>query len=173
MIELLIANGADVHMRNENSHTALDLAVSQCHLQCAHVLLAAGVDVNHVDVVGLTSLSRAVDRGYSAMVQLLLDHGALTVLNRVTPGVCLQGCCTSATALMMCDSVDTAKVLLAAGADVITADSVGNSCLHVAVAHEHAVPLMCLLIKAGVDLHAVNNVGNTVAQIAHDKGYTH
>jgi hypothetical protein len=31
---------------------------------------------------------------------------------------------------------------------------------------------MCLLIKAGVNLQAVNYEGITAAQIAHNKGYT-
>jgi hypothetical protein len=31
---------------------------------------------------------------------------------------------------------------------------------------------VCLLIKAGADLRAVNNVGKTAAQAAHDKGNT-
>jgi ankyrin repeat protein len=32
--------------------------------------------------------------------------------------------------------------------------------------------MLCLLIKAGADLHAVNNEGKTAAQLAHDKGHT-
>jgi ankyrin repeat protein len=31
---------------------------------------------------------------------------------------------------------------------------------------------MCLLIKAGVDLHAVNSDGKTAAQVAADSGNT-
>jgi ankyrin repeat protein len=31
--------------------------------------------------------------------------------------------------------------------------------------------MLCLLIKAGADLHAVNSKGKTAAQIAHDRGH--
>jgi hypothetical protein len=32
--------------------------------------------------------------------------------------------------------------------------------------------MLCLLIKAGADLHAVNKSGKTAAQLAHDRGFT-
>jgi hypothetical protein len=41
-----------------------------------------------------------------------------------------------------------------------------------AVKHNCKVPVIYLLIKAGIELHAVNNDGQTAAQIAHDRGFT-
>jgi hypothetical protein len=32
--------------------------------------------------------------------------------------------------------------------------------------------MLCLLIKAGADLHAVDNEGTTAAQLTHDGGHT-
>jgi ankyrin repeat protein len=48
----------------------------------------------------------------------------------------------------------------------------GDTCLHAACRHGLPVPVLCLLIKAGADLHAVNNDGKTAAQTAHDRGHT-
>jgi hypothetical protein len=53
-------------------------------------------------------------------VQLLLEHGATAVMNRIISATCANGpyCCTSATALMLCTETNAVKVLLDAGADV-------------------------------------------------------
>jgi ankyrin repeat protein len=175
MIELLLAGGADVHRRTDHGKTALDMAATYGNTECAKVLIAAGVAVNSVDSRGRTSLHLAVIEDNSAVAQLLLEHGATAVINRVLPLRCSLSnacCCTGLTALMMCTTVDTAKVLLAAGADVHVTTYAGDTCLHLAVRHELPVPLVCLMIKAGADLHAVNNEGLTPVQVAHSKGCT-
>jgi ankyrin repeat protein len=69
-------------------------------------------------------------------------------------------------------TVDTLKPLLAAGADVHVSTDKGDTCLHAAAKHKWSVPMICLLIKAGVNLHAVNSRGKTAAQLARDRGYT-
>jgi ankyrin repeat protein len=42
--------------------------------------------------------------------------------------------------------------------------------LHVDAAHDYPASVICLLIKAGADLHAVNNEGKTAAAVACDYG---
>jgi ankyrin repeat protein len=61
-------------------------------------------------------------------------------------------------------------VILAVGADVRVTTNNGDTCLHVAARHNYKAPVICLLIKAGADLHAVNSSGKTAAQLAHDHG---
>jgi ankyrin repeat protein len=116
----------------------------------------------------------ALNHKHSAVAQLLLEHGATAVMNSVVPANCFNGpyCCTGHTALMMCTTADTVKVLLAAGADVHVTTDGGDTCLHKAAAHGYAAPVVCLLIKAGANLHAVNSKGKTAAQVAHDNGFT-
>jgi uncharacterized protein len=169
MIELLLANGADVHKRTEHDQTALELAAESGDVQCARALIAAGADVNHSSSLNMTSLHIAIKERRAAVVQLLLEHGATAVINSVTPIKCFNGCCDGATALMMCTESDTVKVLLAAGADIHITNHVGDTCLHVAAKHNWIAPMLCLLIKAGADLHAVSK---TAAQLAHERGYT-
>jgi uncharacterized protein len=173
MIELLLANGADVHKLAHTQITALDVAVEHGKLECAKVLIAAGTDVNNTNFAGYQTLHTAIMKQHAAVVQLLLEHGAVAVLNSVVPIGCSNGaqCCTQATALMTSRNVAITKVLLAAGADVHVTTDAGGTCLHDAARHKYKAPVICLLIKAGVDLHAVNHKGKTATQIAHDKGY--
>jgi ankyrin repeat protein len=134
--------------------------------------------VSNADSRGATSLHRAIINHHTALMQLLLEHGATAVMNNVVPIRCPQftkgtDCwCTDVTSLMMCTTVDTVKVLLAAGADVHIRNSSGDTCLHAAVRHKLTAPVLCLLIKAGADIHAVNSSGKTAAQIAHEMRYT-
>jgi ankyrin repeat protein len=65
-----------------------------------------------------------------------------------------------------------AKLLLAAGADAHVISAAGNTCLHTAAAHSRPASVVCLLIRAGVDLQAVNSDGKTAAQVAADCGNT-
>jgi ankyrin repeat protein len=107
-------------------------------------------------------------------VQLLLEHGAQAALNRVVPLKLNQAAdvIVHVTALMLCEEATTAKVLLAAGADVHVTTPAGDTCLHVAAGHKTSAAVLCLLIKAGADLQAVNKEGQTAAQIAHERGNT-
>jgi ankyrin repeat protein len=172
MVQLLLANGADVHHCAVGQATALHVAVHYCNLQCAKTLIAAGADVHIVDSNGMMLLHMAVMSRRSAMVQLLLEHSSAAVMNSAVPSVCPRGpdCCSQVTPLMICSTIDTAKLLLAAGADVHVTTDNGDTCLHKAAAHGYPIPVVCLLIKAGADLHAVNNNGKTAVQLAYESG---
>eukprot|EP00953_Heterococcus_sp_UTEX-ZZ885_P019286 10775-Heterococcus_DN1.PRE.1 len=171
--ELLLANGADVHIRTSIGTTVLQGAAIVGYTECAKVFINAGVDVNIAADNGMSALHLAVMHNHSAVAQLLLEHGATAVLNKVVDIWCLQSdyyCCFGLRALTLCTTADTAKVLLAADADVHVTTTAGDTCLHKAAGHKVAVSVICLLIKAGADLHAVNNQGKTAAQVAHDSG---
>jgi uncharacterized protein len=175
IVDLLLANGADVHMCSTYGMTALHVAALNGNLQCAKALITAGADVNHTNLRGFSALHTAVKAKHAAVVQLLLEHGATAVMNNTVRMQCSGGarCCSSnATALMLCTTVDTVKALLAAGANVHVTTSSGDTCLHIAAKHNYTAPMLCLLIKAGADLHAVNSAGKTAAQIAQDRGHT-
>eukprot|EP00953_Heterococcus_sp_UTEX-ZZ885_P011360 6577-Heterococcus_DN1.PRE.2 len=174
MVELLLAKGANVHMRAEFNQTALDMAARNGRIECAKLLIAAKSDVKNSLTSGETSLHKAVTHHHSAVAQLLLEHGATAVMNDVIRVWCAHGeyCCAGQTALMLCSTVDTVKVLLAARANVHVTTNAGDTCLHKAARHGLSAPVVCLLIKAGADIHAVNNRGQTAAQVAQDNGHT-
>eukprot|EP00953_Heterococcus_sp_UTEX-ZZ885_P008302 4987-Heterococcus_DN1.PRE.1 len=171
-IQLLLANGADIHKCTKKQQTALDIAASYGNLECANALIAAGADVNHADSEGHATLHTALCRKHVEIVQLLLEHGATAVMNRIVSATCANGpyCCTSATALMLSTETNAVKVLLDAGADVHVVNGAGNTSLHLAAKHKLPVPVVCLLIKAGAKLNAVNSCGKTPAQVARDTG---
>jgi uncharacterized protein len=179
MIELLLASGADVHRCDAVGETALDITARRGNVQCARALIAAGADVNHLNAEGLSSLHTAILAvkllgQHNPVVNLLLEHGAAAVVSKAVAWKCVHGvrCCTRMTALMMCVEPDTVKALIAAGADAHITTDRGDTCLHKAAKHSAFASVLCLLIKAGVDLHALNNEGKTAAQIAHDRGHT-
>jgi ankyrin repeat protein len=70
------------------------------------------------------------------------------------------------TALMMCTDPKALKMLLEAGADVHKTTDAGNTCLHVAAQYKYSAAVVCMLIKAGVSLSAVNRSGMTAAEVA-------
>eukprot|EP00953_Heterococcus_sp_UTEX-ZZ885_P039712 20348-Heterococcus_DN1.PRE.1 len=172
MIELLLANGADVHKCSNDGSSALDGAAHSGNIQCAKVLIAAGLDVNRTNSSGYSPLQTAVLNNHTEIVQLLLKHGGTAELNSVVPVQCSEHGCETATALMTCAEPDLVKLLLAAGADVHVTNDAGNTALHIAAKHKWSASMLCLLIKAGANLHALNNEGKTAEQIAHECGHT-
>jgi uncharacterized protein len=56
VVELLLANGADVNKSTTDSKTALELAAQFGHIQCIRALIAAGAAVTSTDDVNASSL---------------------------------------------------------------------------------------------------------------------
>jgi ankyrin repeat protein len=166
IVKLLLASGANVNKLAQASQTPLRMAADTGSVEIAKLLLAAGAD--HYSGTQLC-LHIAVDRQHTAMVKLLLEHGANAMINDMNY-ICQ--CCGRMTTLMMATDAATVKLLLAAGADVHKVTSTGNTVLHVAAAHNYAAPVICLLIKAGADLHAKNAAGVTAADVAKAKRHT-
>jgi ankyrin repeat protein len=169
MLQLLLSHGADVHAYTDEGADALGILVqSNGSLQCAELLLAAGADATHLNNEGEGSLQYAVCEDevelLQLLLQLLLQHGAAAVINQQ----CLGCACTDRdlTALMVASIPAITRLLLAHGADVHIRTARGNTCLHVAAKHGYPASVMCLLIKAGADLTAVNNDGKTAADVA-------
>jgi uncharacterized protein len=171
MTALLLKHGADVKSANRFGDTPLFGATVRGDLASARVLVRAGADVCAVSTNGMTCLHEAARGRYLELLQLLLEHGAAAVIDSLSP-VCEHSSCGKGTALMSCDSPAHLKILLAAGADVRKTTDRGNTALHVAAVHNFAAPVQCLLIKAGVDLHAENSDGKTAAQAAAESGNT-
>jgi ankyrin repeat protein len=174
IVEVLLANGADVHKCADAQLTALDMAAHKGNVECVKALIAAGADVNNIVSIGYRPLHAAVMRDRAEVVKVLLEHGAAAVLNEIVHVRCSGDApqYESGTALMMCADTAIAKLLLAAGVDVHVTNDSGYTCLHVAAEHGLPVPILCLLIKAGANVHAVNNEGKTAAQLAHENGHT-
>lgn len=76
-VNALLDAGADPDRREEpGAMTALHWAAANDRQAVARALLARGADPDLRDSAGNTPLSRAAERGATAMVRALLDHGA-------------------------------------------------------------------------------------------------
>jgi uncharacterized protein len=168
MTALLLQHGADANGAGSDGDTPLLGAAIRGDVSSGRVLIDAGADAAVVTPPGFTYLHGAAHGEHPEMLQLLLDcGGAAAVIDSVFP---LCGCCGDRSALMMCKQPTELKLLLAAVADVHMTTHRGNTALHVAAAHGHPASVLCLLIKAGVDLRAENSAGKTAAQVAVDSG---
>jgi ankyrin repeat protein len=187
VVKVLLAAGADteaVVMRCNTFHsesTVLHIAAASSHLECVRLLLDAGANVGAITRTwaGVSVLHLAVKEGSTAVLQLLLERceaaGVLPAVMSTRSLMC--GCCGHTTPLMFCTEPDKLKLLLAAGADANSTSNVGVSALQVAAAHGHPAAVLCLLIKAGADLHYTSTevqhyAGMTAADIAAQRGHT-
>ncbi|HUS08553.1 MAG TPA: ankyrin repeat domain-containing protein [Bryobacteraceae bacterium] len=75
--EVLLANGADVHLRSANTmnNTPIHAAAAGGHIAAISVLLAHGSDVNAAQHGGWTALHAAAASGNTELMKLLLAHG--------------------------------------------------------------------------------------------------
>jgi uncharacterized protein len=138
VVERLIAGGANVNARASRNQTALMWAVAQKHPDVVTVLLAHGAD--------MTARSEV----WSQMMAVP-PHGYLPY-NRMIPA-------GGETALLFASRVgdlESAKILLARGANVNDADAWGVSAVTLA-AHSGFVDLVQLLLDARADPNAAPN----------------
>ena len=77
--EVLLDHGADVNLANQHSETPLMAAAWHGHLDAIRLMMVRmghHVNVNAQDGAGRTPLMHAVHNGHTAVVEVLLDHGA-------------------------------------------------------------------------------------------------
>ena len=82
IVELLIANGADVNAKAEDGVAPLHVAAGGGHKEVAELLIANGADVNAKVVSGAaqgkTPLDAANETNHPKMADLLRKHGGKT-----------------------------------------------------------------------------------------------
>jgi ankyrin repeat protein len=181
--QLLVARGANVDALDEAGRSALHYAAFPSnHAEMVAVLLELGVAPDGFREPAKSPLVTAVLRGHLQSAQLLINAGAdnfapcmsygkgaaelAARLRQTTDEVAQLTLARALKAallndvqrplLMVADTPAMEKMLLAAGADAHATDPNGNATLHAAAAAGYPAPVLCLLIKAGVDLHAVN-----------------
>ena len=175
IVERLLAAGANPHAARASGETALMAAARAGSLEAVHALLAAGARVNAVESTrGQSALMWAVANRRAAITRILLAHGAdVAARSRTRRRVYNMGGSRSAgsaargialeevleggsTALLFAarsGDIESARALVAAGADVHDAAADGNPALHVAVHGGHA-SLAAFLLDAGADPNA-------------------
>ncbi|MCP4546281.1 MAG: hypothetical protein GY835_07435 [bacterium] len=128
---LLLERGADVAFACDEHETPLTSAYRTDNLEIARLLIEHGSDVNQVSPRGETALVKAVESNRADLVALLLANGARQDVGGSRNGnaplqiACLQG------------YTEVAGQLIAAGADVNTADGTAYKPLQLATRYGH------------------------------------
>jgi ankyrin len=136
VVEQLIAKGANVNARGARNQTALMWAVSQKHPDVVKVLLAHGATVS-------------LRSSQWTQMMAVPPHGYLPYNREIPAG--------DETALLFAARIgdlDSATLLVAAGADVNDADAWGVSAVTLA-AHSGFGPLVSFLLEKGADPNAM------------------
>lgn len=139
IVRLLIEHGADVKAKGETyGETALVWAVEEDHAEAAQVLISHGADVNE----RTSPLQREKDRFGLEGVLTILPHGDWTPLMYAAR----QG------------SLDAARTLVQAGADLNATDPDRTTALIIAIINGH-YDTAAMLVEKGADPNLTDSVG--------------
>lgn len=184
IVERLLKAGADPNVAHASGETALMSAARSGHTAAVRLLLAWRADVSAKEKSrGQTALMWAAAQGHDDVVQDLIENGAdLHARSRVRrqlvnttgnadyTGVMEveDGGFTPLLFAVRAGQIETARVLLAAGAKVNDRAADGTSALVIA-AHSGHGPLAAFLLEKGADPNA-NGSGYTALHIAVRRG---
>lgn len=160
IVELLLAHGAKVNLKDAEGKMPLHYAVSWRHVHIVEILLAHGAEVNIKGAEGKTPLLLAAESGSAQVVEMLLAHKADLSLE---PSI-----------MVTARGPDVAKLLLERKANV----NAGNywTALHSAISKENpktkrAMVELLLAYNADVNVKAGGD-GDTPLQLAAKNGLT-
>ena len=196
-VKFILACGFDVNTQRVGGYTALHQAAGMGHTAVMQLLIDAGGAINAASACEHTPLVYATLLNKPEAVGLLISRGALICDGCAADlGVC-NGSIAALKVLMQCprwlgmsrtERLQAERRLLRFVEDKPTLDAVrnlvlnmsalvsyqdahGNNALHQAGHNGKAAPLICSLIKEGVDPTAVNDDGQTPADVAHEEGH--
>ena len=149
--ELLAQPSTDVNSKDNDSRSALELAVMHGHIEIVNLLLKAGANPNTQDKWENTALMEAALRCNQDICRLLLAAGALLHLQNSDGDTALM-CATKDVGVM--------GLLLEAGADHSVQNNDKDTALTKATLRRHTQAVR-ILLKNDADPRIQNNAGNT------------
>ena len=185
LVEALLKAGADVNtLTTERGETVLMTASRAGNVDAVKVLLEHGANANQKETFrGQTALMWAAAENHPEVLKLLVAHGADVKVRSsdrdTTPPKLMAGTPAAPisrgglTALIFAarqGSIESAKTLIDAGADINQGDADGNTPLLIAILNNHD-ELSLDLINRGADVNAANKDGRSplfAAVDAHD-----
>jgi ankyrin repeat protein len=159
---LLVEHGADIHTRNRDGRTLLQIAVAARQAGMVRDLLRRGLDVNALAPNGDPILFQCAQKDAFEVVHALIEGGAnIEIANREgkTP---LRVAAGSA-------EEDIFEILLAAGADPASKANDGTTVV-MAAARSGSVPILRRLLARRVDVDAQDKNGYTALMHAAHEG---
>ena len=197
-VRFILACGFAADTRNSGGLAAMQVAAQFGELAVIEQLLQFGADIDVMDVCFFTPVMYAALRNQAEVVTLLVDCGASLADGRAVAKAALAGSIDALKALMTSSRwlamgrterlqaegsllhfvTDTTtmnalrSLVLDMSALVQYQDTDGDNALHDAAHEGKPVPLICALIKEGVDPAAMNSAGQTPADLAREAGHT-
>lgn len=154
---LLLRGGADPDVKDEFGYRPIHTAAMKGLLPMLAVLAEHGADIEARSARGETPLKVAAGNNEVGSARVLVELGANARVVEWEKGEC-------ALHNMMC--VETARVLVEAGAEMDVRDKQGRTPLHVAVLNGNA-SLAAFLVGKGANPDIRNREGETAVQLAH------
>lgn len=155
VVRVLLAQGADVQLRDSNNNTALFGATTYGNVRVVRELLGQGANPD-ATVGNVAPLSKAAENGNVEVVKELLSHGA-----QVNPAV-------GVSPLLLASEgghLRLIQALLEHGADLTAMDEEGNTALHLAAARGHSFAVGVLLTRRPA-IDALNRYDETPLAMA-------
>jgi len=161
-LQLLLAEGVDIELRDSRGRTALLVATHHDALEAARLLIEAGADVNAMDHISDSPYLYAGAEGRLEILRLTLANGAdLSSVNRY-----------GGTALIPATHhghVETVRLLLTTETDIDHVNYLGWTALLEAIilgdGSRTYIDIVRLLIEAGADVSLAD--GDGVSPLAH------
>jgi ankyrin repeat protein len=164
VVELLIARGADIEIKN-NGSTALHLAAQQGHTQVVSILLDSGVGIESRDHHDSTALDSAAYEGHIHVISLLLDRGADIESRDHYDSTALHKAARRGHAQVV-------SILLDRGADIESRDHHDSTALTIAAEQGHA-QVVSILLDRGAGIESRDEDDLTALDSAAYEGHIH
>ncbi len=164
MVQLLVASGADVNMKDSNGATGLWLAANSGNLPIVRILVTKGAALNDQNAGGLTSLMIATVGGHYDVVKYLLASKADVNLKHKEGDTALMFALASG-------RNEIASLIIDAGADLNIQNKYGVTALIIA-ANENNVEMAGKLLDKKADPNRKIEGGKTALDIASFRGNT-
>jgi len=148
--QLLLANGANVDLQDEQGRTALHIEALAGNADGVQMLLENNAASNIQDSLGQTPLHLSAKRGHLNVVKLLLDFGADWNLQDNAGQVAMHFAASS-------HSKEVITLLLDKGASLNVSDTMGISPLHIAAKLD--LTTIELLVSKGANIHQQDQSG--------------
>ena len=154
--DMLISNGAQVNIRDNEGITPLMYALSRRKYSLAEFFIKYGADIQTVSSTGDTPLCIAAGLSDGAgLVRKLISLGApVDAKNKY-----------GSTPLLMSSSAEVSEILLNLGADINAVNSYGSTPAHIAAYHGKSA-ILALLLSRGADIHVADMRGLTLLHSA-------